>query len=164
MKINFGRLFYCCVLVFMAMALGGYFNNLGLTSWYPDTIKPIGTPPNVVFPVVWTILYTLMALAFYFALENAPTDKERKTLNSWFICLMFLHILWNYAFFYTGLIGMALIVLVVIDILSYMTMMSFWGFSKVSALLFFPYFVWILFATYLNATFINLNGYIMVVE
>jgi len=42
--------------------------------------------------------------------------------------------------------------------------MMFWGINKYSAWLFFPYFVWILFATYLNAAFINLNSYIIIVE
>lgn len=164
MKIDFSKLIYCYIIVFIAMAAGGYYNNFGLVNWYDAIEKPEITPPNSVFPTVWTILYALIALAFYLAFHLEKSDKKRQRLNSWFLGLMFLHIVWSYAFFYTGYIAMALIVIIAIDILSYMILMAFWSVSGVSALLFFPYFIWILFATYLNAAFINLNGYIIALE
>lgn len=164
MKINFPRLAYCYVVVFIAMIIGGYYSNFALLNWYHGIDKPAATPPDDVFPIVWTILYALVALAFYLALSSEKSEKRRKRLNSYFLGLMFLHILWNYAFFYNGYFGMALIVLIVIDILSYMILMEFWTVSNSSALLFFPYFAWILFATYLNAAMINLNGYVITID
>nr|QIM10787.1 crtK [uncultured Alphaproteobacteria bacterium] len=163
-KVNFPKLAYCYIIVFIAMVAGGYYSNFAMLNWYHSVDKPLLTPPDSVFPIVWTILYALVALAFYLALSNEKSDKKRKKLNSWFLGLMFLHVLWNYAFFFNGYIGMALVVLIAIDILSYMIMMEFWSISKSPALLFFPYFVWILFATYLNAAMINLNGYIIMIE
>lgn len=164
MKINFGRLLYCVGLVFLAMMLGGYYNNAGVSGWYQGLTHPFGTPPDMVFPIMWAILYALMALAFYLSLEREDNDKDRARLNGWFIGLLFLHIVWTYAFFYMGYLGIALAVLLIIDFLSYRIMMEFWKVSQASAWMFFPYFVWILFATYLNAAFINLNGYIIAVE
>ena len=164
MKINFGRLAYCFILVFLAMIAGRYYNSFGMLNWYNEIEKPMMTPPDMVFPIVWSILYTLMAIAFYQGFMVASTDKKRQKLNGYFLGLLFLHILWSYAFFYMGYIGMALIVVIIIDIVSYMIMMMFWATSTASALLFFPYFVWILFATYLNASFVNLNGFIIFLE
>lgn len=133
MKIDFSKLIYCYIIVFIAMAAGGYYNNFGLVNWYDAIEKPEITPPNSVFPIVWTILYTLIALAFYLAFHLEKSDKKRQRLNSWFLGLMFLHIVWSYAFFYTGYIAMALIVIIAIDILSYMILMAFWSVSGVSA-------------------------------
>ena len=164
MKINFKRLIYCFVMVFASMFIGGYYNNAGVASWYQDLARPIATPPDIVFPIVWAILYIMMAISFYLAFMKETSDAKYKILNGWFIGLLFLHIVWTYAFFYMGYLGIALIVLIVIDVLSYMIMMEFWRVSKISAWMFLPYFTWILFATYLNAAFINLNSYIVVVE
>ena len=164
MSIDFKRLAYCFFMVIAAMLIGGYYNDAAVASWYQTITKPAATPPDVVFPIVWAILYFLMAVAFYMAFMKETSDNKRKSLNSWFISMLFLHILWSYAFFYMGFIGIALIIVIAIDIISYVIMMEFWRVSKASAWLFLPYFTWVLFATYLNAAFINLNSYVVVVE
>lgn len=164
MKINYGKLAYCYILVFAAMAIGGYYNDFGIQNWYDKLIKPLGTPPNLVFPIVWTSLYAMIGAAFYLALTIEQSEKRRSRLNGWFIGMLFLHIVWSYAFFFAGQLGIALAVVIIIDILSYMILMEFWSVSKTAAWLFIPYFVWILFATYLNAAIINLNSYVIVIE
>ncbi len=164
MKINYGKLAYCYILVFAAMAIGGYYNDFGIQNWYDKLIKPLGTPPNLVFPIVWTILYAMIGAAFYLALTTEQSEKRQSRLNGWFIGMLFLHIVWSYAFFFAGQLGIALAVVIIIDILSYMILMEFWSVSKTAAWLFIPYFVWILFATYLNAAIINLNSYVIVIE
>lgn len=164
MKIKFGKLAYCYILVFAAMAIGGYYNNFGIESWYDGLTKPTATPKNEVFPIVWTILYVMIGTAFYLALTSERSENRQNRLNGWFIGMLFLHIVWSYAFFYVGHLGMALAIVIAIDILSYMILMEFWAASKTAALLFAPYFAWILFATYLNAAFINLNSYVVVIE
>ena len=164
MKINYGKLAYCYILVFAAMVIGGYYNDFGIENWYDKLNKPSATPPNLIFPIIWTILYAMIGTAFYLVLNNEKSEKRRNLINNWFVGMLFLHIVWSYAFFYVGHLGMALAVVIAIDILSYMIMMEFWAVSKIAALMFAPYFTWVLFATYLNAAFINLNDYIVVIE
>ena len=164
MKVDFKKLSYCFLTVIIAMLVGGYYNDAAIVSWYQTVDKPAATPPDMVFPIVWAILYFLMAVAFYQAFMKETSEEKSKRLNGLFLTMLLLHIMWSYAFFYMGFIGVALAVVIVIDIVSYMIMMEFWRVSKISAWLFLPYFTWILFATYLNAAFINLNGYIIVIE
>lgn len=99
MKINYGKLAYCYILVFAAMAIGGYYNDFGIENWYDKLNKPLATPPNAVFPIVWTILYIMMGTAFYLALTTEQSQKKCAKLNGWFIGMLFLHIIWSYAFF-----------------------------------------------------------------
>src|SRR5690606_29286919 len=39
----------------------GYATRDGVVFWYPDLIRPPFVPPNIAFPVVWTILYAMIA-------------------------------------------------------------------------------------------------------
>lgn len=38
--------------------------------------KPALSPPAILFPIVWTVLYTLMGISFYFVV-NSDTNKEK---------------------------------------------------------------------------------------
>ncbi|MBP5399729.1 MAG: tryptophan-rich sensory protein [Alphaproteobacteria bacterium] len=164
MKINYQKLIYCFVMTFAAMAIGAYYNDFGMEKWYHNISQPAATPPDMVFPIVWGILYALMATSFYLTFVTEDKKAQNQKINSLFIGLLFLHIVWTYCFFYMGYIALAFGVLLFIDFLSYYILMMFWGIHKTAAWLFMPYFLWILFATYLNAAFINLNSYIIVVE
>ena len=164
MKIDYKKLLYCFVMTFAAMFIGAYYNNFGMEKWYHSISQPAATPPDMVFPIVWGILYALMATSFYLAFTADNNQAKNQKINSLFLGLLFLHIVWTYCFFYMGYIALAFGVLLTIDFLSYYILMMFWHINKTSAWLFVPYFLWILFATYLNAAFINLNSYIIVVE
>ncbi len=164
MKIDYKKLIYCFAMTFAAMFIGAYYNNFGMEKWYHNISQPMATPPDMVFPIVWGVLYALMATSFYLAFTTEDKKTQNQKINGLFLGLLFLHIVWTYSFFYMGYIAVAFGVLLVIDFLSYYILMMFWDIKKMAAWLFVPYFLWILFATYLNAAFINLNSYIIVVE
>ena len=52
------------VLTALAAATGGLF---GPGSWYVAMKKPVWTPPGWAFPVVWTLLYVMIAIAGWMA-------------------------------------------------------------------------------------------------
>lgn len=57
-KKNFlGKFFLCLVLCVGVGWLTGLVTRHGVNTWYPHLIKAPGTPPNIAFPIVWTILY-----------------------------------------------------------------------------------------------------------
>ena len=41
-------------------AIGSFIQSPSITTWYPTLTKSMLTPPAIVFPIVWTILYVLM--------------------------------------------------------------------------------------------------------
>ena len=40
--------------------IASYLQNASIASWYPILEKSPLTPPSLVFPIVWSILYVLM--------------------------------------------------------------------------------------------------------
>ena len=51
------------VLCLLAGGLGSLATTPAIPTWYAGLAKPWFNPPNAVFPVAWTVLYLLMALA-----------------------------------------------------------------------------------------------------
>ena len=128
------------------------FNSL----WYKTLNNPPLTPPSLVFPIVWTILYLSMLVALFFYIKE-KTNKDK----SWRIVLFFSQILinlsWSPIFFYMQNIGLALVVVILLDIIVLWNIIEFFKVSKISGFILIPYFLWILFATYLNIGFFVLN-------
>ena len=122
---------------------------------YTSLNKPPLSPPGIVFPIVWSILYLLMEIGAYF-LSNEKNPKSSFLLKIYWVQLI-LNALWPLIFWrlrayeFAAVIIVALIILVVI-----LTIGSF-KINKLSAILFLPYIVWLLFALYLNIGIAVLN-------
>ncbi len=124
--------------------------------WYDSLTKPFLNPPAWVFPPVWIFLYaTLLFALILFAAKFTIRSKIRGGI--FFVIQLILNLLWSPAFFGMKNIGLALGIIILLDIFVLFTIIEFFKVSKVSAYLLAPYFVWILFATYLNISFFVLN-------
>ena len=125
-------------------------------SWYSALIQPPLKPPAWLFAPVWTILYITMLVALILY-------ARKKTSNSkaWGYVLFFTQLLvnlsWSPAFFGMKNIGLALGLIVLLDILVLFNIIEFAKISKSSGRCLIPYLIWILFATYLNAGIFILN-------
>ena len=64
------------------------------TDWY-KCIRSDITPPNYVFPLVWTFLYVLLGISF-----KKILDSKNNLLISLFIINLLLNITWTYFYFY----------------------------------------------------------------
>ena len=69
---------YSAVITVIAGAAASYFTRFGIYNWYAALDKPTITPPDAVFPIVWTILYLLMIIAFYRVLTEADAERQRR--------------------------------------------------------------------------------------
>ena len=123
--------------------------------WYETLQKPLLTPPDVVFSVVWPILYACMVIAIILVWQK----KDAKRLNPtvWFIIQLMFNFLWSPMFFGMQNIGGALIVVVLLLITLTFTIYSFNKVSKLAMYLLVPYWLWVLFATYLNFEIWRMN-------
>jgi benzodiazapine receptor len=73
---------------------GSQFTSNGVKSEWYDCIKPALTPPAVVFPIVWTILYIMLAYSFGRAIASRDS-----LLVGLFIINLVLNAMWCYWYF-----------------------------------------------------------------
>ena len=126
------------------------------SDWYNSLIKPFLAPPNSIFAPVWGILYVIIAISFFiFIFKKTDYDKRKGYII--FFAQIILNLLWSPAFFIMQNMVLALIIVIVMDILVFFNIKEFYRVSKISGLMLIPYFLWIIFATYLNIGYIYLN-------
>jgi translocator protein len=135
--------------------LTGLITQQGVQQWYPHLTKPFGTPANIVFPIVWTILYFLMSIALALIWNIDTKQKSRALL--FFAIQLFFNFSWSFFFFYFHNIGLALVDISLLWIFIFLTMREFWNYTHLGTFLLLPYLVWVTYALYLNLFFLILN-------
>lgn len=129
--------------------IAGIFNKNSMVM-YSNLQKPAFSPPEVLFPIVWTILYILMGIAayrVYIVIKESNTSKAPLVLYG---VQLLLNFLWPFLFFKFRLYGLAFIELVILFILIILTTISFFKRDKVAGILMIPYALWVAFAGVLN--------------
>lgn len=134
-----------------AALFGGEFTP---TRWYTNLAKPDWHPPNVVFSIVWAVLYLAVAIAGWQVWRR--TERMTRALNLW-IAQLVLNTVWSFMFF-----GLHRPDIAVFDsVILFVTIIAFIfvsrRHSKLASWLFVPYAVWVAFATALNVAIIKLN-------
>lgn len=125
--------------------------------WYNSLTKPVLSPPSYIFPPVWSVLYvTIFISLILFIITKTKISKKNGYI--YFFIQMILNLLWSPAFFIMQNIGLALFIVILLDIFVILTIKNFYKVSEISAYLLMPYLIWIIFATYLNASYLILNS------
>lgn len=156
------------LLVFVVVSLGvagiaGIATVSTVNGWYAEAEKTLWNPPNDMFGPVWGVLYTLMALSGWLIWRQAMSPERRVALGL-FIGQLAMNAAWTPLFFVayelTGGISLwlALVWIVLLDFVVLATVIKVWPVNKVASVLLIPYWVWLLFATALNASIAVMNG------
>ncbi|SMF46687.1 TspO and MBR related proteins [Tistlia consotensis] len=145
------------LLVFLGLPLavgqlGGWATQQSLGSWYPTLEKSVLTPPPLVFPFAWTLLYLLMGLAAWLVWRAGG----RAPLLLWLLQLA-VNLAWSFLFFYLENPDLGLVDVVLLLLLAAATALWFRRWSPVAFWLLVPYVLWVAFAAYLNLTIVLLN-------
>ena len=125
--------------------------------WFNSLTKPFLNPPSKIFPPVWTILYALIFVSLALFIF-AKSDNSKRKGYIFFTVQILLNLLWSPVFFLRHNIGLALFIVILLDIFVILTIRNFYKSSKLAAILLIPYLLWIIFATYLNFAYYLLNG------
>ena len=130
----------------------------GGTDFYNGTlVKPPLSPPDILFPIVWTILYTLMGVSAA-RVWLSPTSAERSRGLNLFIAQLIVNFFWSLIFFNAQAFGFAFLWLLLLWVLILLMILSFYKTDKLAAFLQIPYLLWVTFAGYLNYMIWLLNG------
>ncbi len=129
--------------------LAGLLTREGARLYGEMADKPPLSPPSVVFPLVWTLLYALMGIGAA-RIYLAPASRARtESLRLFFTQLVF-NFLWSLIFFNLQAYGVAFLWLTVLFALLVRMTLSFREVDAPAAWLQLPYMVWVGFAGYLN--------------
>ena len=140
------------LLAFAVGALGSYIQGDALKEWYPYLVKSPATPPAIVFPIAWSILYVLIGVSAGTMLAKG----DMSVLRLWLLQLL-LNFLWSVCFFALRSPFMGLLVILALDVTVIAYIIYTAGRRSAAAWLFVPYMLWLIFATYLNG-YIYINN------
>lgn len=130
-------------------ALAGFLTRDG-TALYRDTIaKPPLSPPALVFPIVWSILYGLMGFSAA-RISQSPASSDRHRALNLYVAQLILNFFWPLLFFNAQAFGLAFFWLLLLWVLVLRMILAFWKVDPLAAKLQLPYLLWLTFAAYLN--------------
>lgn len=115
--------------------------------------QPPLSPPGWLFPVVWTVLYTLMGVSSWLIRRK---DKQAPSLTVYYVSLVF-NFFWSIFFFVCQMWLFALIWLLILWILILVYTVGYFRIDRAAGWLQVPYAVWCAFAIYLNLGIVLLN-------
>ena len=147
------------ICIAIPLAVGGLSALLtsGNMDLYTKINQPALAPPGWLFPIVWTILYLLMGIAFYLVVTTKTRESKKPAAISFGVQLFF-NFFWSIIFFNLEAYLFAFIWLVLLLIAIVINTVSFYRINKASGKLLLPYLVWVCFAGYLNLAIYILNG------
>lgn len=114
------------------------------------------TPPAIVFPIVWAILYALMGFGAARVWMSPGSDARTKGLGLYVIQLIF-NFFWSLFFFNMKAFGFSFLWIIVLWVLILLMTLVFRKFDPLAAWLQVPYLAWVAFAAYLNYAIWSLN-------
>lgn len=146
--------------VFVCLGLGflsGYVSGSGLSDYYLALNKPSFMPPAWLFGPVWTVLYTMMGVAFAIVWDKNSDKKASSAAMTIFGVQFFFNLIWTPLFFLMRQEEAALVVIIILIFLIIKTISAFKPISLLASRLLIPYLIWVSFATLLNASIVYLN-------
>jgi len=147
------------MLSFTVAAIGAVA-SVQAKSFYSQLVQPGWAPPAGVFGPVWTVLYTLMAIAAWLVWRCGGFMQNRQALTLFLVQLAF-NAIWSWLFFAWKLGGLALADIVVLWIFIAATIVYFWRVRPLAGTILIPYLLWVSFASVLNFSIWQLNPQIL---
>lgn len=150
MKIRTWKTYACWIIFTEAVgALSGWLTREGAEIYNATIEKPALSPPAIVFPIVWGILFALMGIGAARIYTSPASDARSRSLLLFFTQLAF-NFFWSIIFFNFQNFLFAFIWLIILWGLILSMLLSFRKVDKIAAWLQIPYLVWVTFAAYLN--------------
>lgn len=148
-KIDVKKLVISFSIVAILVLLSMIFTK-GTMDFYEEMVKPYIAPPAIVFPIVWTILYTIIAITLYRFFDN-------KSIRNSIIINLIINVIWPILFFRLELMLLSAIWIVLIIITLIIELLKIYKEDKRFAYINLPYLAWLFFALYLNIMIYLLN-------
>jgi benzodiazapine receptor len=144
-------------LIAIAVVLAGSLITRSGLAWYRTLRIPPWTPAAKIITGVWSILYVLTCVSAILAWDASP-EQVRGQVVALYMVNAFLNVAFSYLFFARHQMGSATLEAVLLAVSVAVIMVQVFPASWIAALLLAPYFLWVLFASYLSFTVFRLNA------
>ncbi|MFZ5974048.1 MAG: TspO/MBR family protein [Bacillota bacterium] len=143
------------VLAVAAVAVLGFLFTDTQTKWYHALAKPAFQPPDMAFPIVWTLVYVLIAVSLVRLLTLDGTVKK----SIWILYGAggLLNVLWTFAFFQMQQPVLAFAILLALVIETVILLRAVAQKDALCGWCLVPYLIWLVFANILNYVIIMIN-------
>lgn len=134
---------------------GAALTDLG--PWYRQLVQPAWKPPDWAFGPIWTLIFTLAAVAGVMGWRAAPDESSRHWLLALFALNGLLNMLWSALYFRLQRPDWALVEVVALwlSVLALIVVLA--PYSSLSSWLLAPYLIWVAIAAALNLATVRLN-------
>lgn len=144
------------IVIYILFSISGFIWRID-KGWYKQLKKPILTPPNILFAIIWPFLYLLIDLS----VTVIYSDQDFSSQSKWFYIALFFNYIFNQAFSFIQFkkkdLYLSFIDTVLISVTTLLLIILALPLNNFSAILLIPYFVWSCFATYLSFSLYKLN-------
>ncbi len=143
--------------ILISLGIGGLSGFITKDSMetFENLNKPMLSPPSIVFPIVWGILFLLMGISAYLIYVN-KSEYRKPALIIYGIQLV-INFFWSIIFFNAQQYLFAFIWLIILLIAIIIMIVLFYKVKPAAAFLQIPYILWVSFAGYLNLMIYLLN-------
>ncbi len=121
--------------------------------WWKSLRKPWFTPPNLAFPIAWTAIYTMSAIA---AARVADETGNALPMALWALQIA-LNTLWSPIFFGLNRPRASVVIVTALWLSVVATCLTFFPLDPIAGWLMVPYILWLTVASGLNIGVIVLN-------
>lgn len=121
---------------------------------YSSLVNTSISPPAILFPIVWTILYILMGVSYGILKANSLLTEKEKNI---YYLQLFVNYLWPIFFFVFDLKLFSFLWILLLIVLVFIMIKDFYNKNKIAGLLQIPYLLWLVFAAFLNLSIYLLN-------
>ena len=129
--------------------IAGLLSQNGMKDFQTQITQPPLSPPPLLFPIVWSILYALMGISAARISLSQPSQVRSLGLNL-FVVQLSVNFLWPFFFFNLQAYGFAILWLILLWLLVAAMIYVFQKADTAAAILQIPYLLWLSFALYLN--------------
>ena len=151
---SFYRPLIICILIAHAAGLSGLIASPD--AWYEQLDKPEFQPSGSVFAPVWLALYTLIGISLFMIWQKRQTINFTAPAVA-FAAQWILNFSWTILFFGSHNPGAALVDILLLLLVIFIMMIMYSRISPLAGLLLVPYFLWTVFAMFLNLSIWELN-------
>lgn len=127
----------------------GRLTQNNIATWYQSLHKSVWNPPEIVFPIVWSILYVMIALAGWSLWQYRQESRARLALF-FYVIQVLMNWTWTPIFFHWHFIGLGFFLIILMVLFTLITILITRKKYLFATLMLIPYWLWLWFAAYLN--------------